>query len=129
MERPGDSQVTAAEAREIRGAFRDLTVTLRDVFGPPSVTLKRRSETSGNFATVATFTPEAIVLPKRQEAVSGANAGMVRVTNAGQMTVAATLDIRRDDRFLLDGRWATVTDVAPEVNAIGYVPVDFTLEG
>ena len=129
MERLGVSQVTPAEAREIRGGFRDLFVTLRDVFGPPELELRRRDEDTGVFETRATFVPVAIRLPNREERVAGANAGMVTATTSATLTVEASLDIQRDDRTEIDGRTAVVTDVAPEVNSLGYRTVDVRLEG
>jgi hypothetical protein len=130
MERPGVPQVTEGEAREIRGSFRDLFVTLRETFGPPAIQLRRRDEATGNFANAGLpFTPESITLPNRQEQVSGQNTGLVSADHAGKMQVKATIDIRRADRFQVDGVTCVVTFVPPEVNAIGYRAVDFMVEG
>ena len=130
MERPGMSQVSAAEARESRGAFRDLFVTMRETFQPPVIEIRRRDEDTGEFATRATFQPATLSLPKRQEQVSGANAGMVATQRDGRFTVEGdAADIQRDDVFQIDGQRAVVTNVDPVANEIGYRSVDFRVEG
>lgn len=129
MERPGIPQVSEAEGREIRGAFRDLYVTMREAFQPETIELRRRSESTGNFATVATFQPETLSLPRVQDRTGATNVGMVRATREGRMSVAGTIDIRKDDRFDLNGRTAVVQWADPVVNAIGYRIVMFELEG
>lgn len=129
MERPGVTQVTTAEAREIRGAFRDLYVTLREVFAPPYLELRRRDPETGEPFTVVTFQPATLRLPDRQERIAGRNAGRVEAINSGTLAVEADLEIHRDDWFDVDGRRAVVTDVAPVVNGIGYRDVDFRVEG
>ena len=80
---------------------------------PPSIQLRRR-DTNGNFANAGTpFTPVRVRLADRLEQTSGANTGMVTVINGGELWLRPARDVRRDDRFALNGVTCEVTRVDP----------------
>lgn len=77
---------------------------------PPQVQIRRRDATSGNFANAGTaFKPVRVRLADRMEQSTGANAGIVSIVNGGELWVRPARDIRRDDRFNLNGVTCEVT--------------------
>lgn len=104
--------------------------TVRTYRATPAIQLRRRDETSGNFADAGVaFVPVKIDLANRMESEGGANAGMVTITSGGTMEVQAGIDIRRDDRFAIDGVWYEIGLVRPATNVYGYRTVELTRLG
>ena len=122
--------ITEAELLELQGIVDEGKDTIRTYRDTPTVQLRRRNATTGNFANAgAAFTPVTIDLANRLEAEGGANAGMVQVTSGGRMEVQAGIDIRRDDRFAIGGVWYEVGLVKPAKNVFGYRDVELTRLG
>lgn len=122
--------ITAAELLELQGIVDEGKDTIRVYRDTPAIQLRRRDATSGNFANAApVFTPVKIDLADRLEQSTGANAGYVQVTNGGTMEVQAGIDIRRDDRFTVNGVTYEVTLVEPAKNVFGYRDVQLTRLG
>lgn len=104
--------------------------TVRTYRATPAIQLRRRDATTGNFANAgAAFVPVKIELANRLETTTGANSGMVQVMSGGTMEVQAGIDIRRDDRFAVDGVWYEVELVRPAENVFGYRRVELTRLG
>lgn len=125
----GTSHLTTAEEAEIRGEFADLYATFQGLNDEPTLTLRRRSTTTGAFTTVATFRPYGLRLLNRAEQESGANAGAVTSTVAGQMRVDGDLTILQDDRFNWNGEPCEVQMVSPDTNLAGLRRVEFAVIG
>jgi hypothetical protein len=122
--------ITEAELLELQGIVDEGKDTIRVYRDTPTIQLRRRDATTGNFANAgAAFTPVKIDLADRLEQSSGANAGLVTVTNGGTMEVQAGIDIRRDDRFTVNGVTYAVTLVKPAKNVYGYRDVELTRMG
>lgn len=80
---------------------------------PPQVQLRRR-DANGTFANAGTpFAPVRVRLADRLEQQAGANTGIVSITNGGEMWLRPARDVRRDDRFALNGVTCEVTRVDP----------------
>lgn len=124
------SYLTAAELLALKPVYDEGKDTIRVYRATPAIQLRRRDETTGNFANATLpFTPVKIDLANRLETEAGANAGQVTVTNGGTMEVQAGIDIRRDDRFAVNGVWYEVGLVRPAANLFGYRTVDLTRLG
>jgi hypothetical protein len=122
--------ITEAELLELQGIVDEGKDTIRTYRDTPTIQLRRRDATTGNFANAgAAFTPVKIDLADRLEQSSGANAGLVTVTNGGTMEVQQGIDIRRDDRFQVSGVTYAVTLVKPAKNVYGYRDVELTRMG
>jgi hypothetical protein len=122
--------ITEAELLELQGIVDEGKDTIRVYRDTPTIQLRRRDATTGNFANAgAAFTPVKIDLADRLEQSSGANAGLVTVTNGGTMEVQQGIDIRRDDRFTVNGVTYAVTLVKPAKNVYGYRDVELTRMG
>jgi hypothetical protein len=122
--------ITEAELLELQGIVDEGKDTIRTYRDTPTIQLRRRDATTGNFANAgAAFTPVKIDLADRLEQSSGANAGLVTVTNGGTMEVQQGIDIRRDDRFTVNGVTYAVTLVKPAKNVYGYRDVELTRMG
>lgn len=122
--------ITAAELLELQGIVDEGKDTIRTYRATPAIQLRRRDATTGNFANAgASFVPVKIELANRLETTTGANAGMVQVTSGGTMEVQAGIDIRRDDRFAVNGVWYEVELVRPTTNVFGYRTVELTRLG
>jgi hypothetical protein len=122
--------ITEAELLELQGIVDEGKDTIRVYRDTPTIQLRRRDASTGNFANAgAAFTPVKIDLADRLEQSSGANAGLVTVTNGGTMEVQAGIDIRRDDRFTVSGVTYAVTLVKPAKNVYGYRDVELTRMG
>ena len=118
--------ITAAELLTLQGVVDEGKDTIRTYRATPSVQLRRRDATSGNFANAgAPFTPVKIDLANRLEQAGGENTGMVTIANGGTMHVQAGIDIRRDDRFAVAGTTHVVTLVKPARDVFGYRDVEF----
>jgi hypothetical protein len=122
--------ITEAELLELQGIVDEGKDTIRTYRDTPTIQLRRRDASTGNFANAgAAFTPVKIDLADRLEQSSGANAGLVTVTNGGTMEVQQGIDIRRDDRFTVNGVTYAVTLVKPAKNVYGYRDVELTRMG
>lgn len=106
--------MTDAEFDDLKPLIDDGMATLQEWNDPPSIQLRRRAEASGNFADAGPpFTPIAIRDAQRMERVAGENTGRITVVNGGELWVRPAQDIRRDDRFTIDGVTHVVTRVLP----------------
>lgn len=121
--------MTSAQFDEFDPLIREGMATLQAYAKPAPIQLRRRDATSGNFANAGpAFTPIDVKLADRLEQVTGANAGRVEIVNGGTFRAFTPLDVRRDDRFAVNGATAEVTLVEP-VKRGGYVTVNFRLLG
>lgn len=101
--------------------------TLQNFLDPEQIALVRR-DAGGSFQTVNVFTPIDVRLANRLEQVTGQNAGIVEIVNGGTLRAFAPLDIRRDDRFTLNGQACIVTLVEDEQRG-GVITANFRLMG
>lgn len=125
-----DPFMTADKLAALQGVVDRGKETIRVYRATPAVQLRRRDATSGNFADAGTpFVPVRIDLANRMETESGANAGRVTVTSGGTMEVQDGIDIRRSDRFTIDGVQYEVTLVKPARTVFGYRDVELTRLG
>lgn len=121
--------LSAATVAKLRRLDRRGDATTQAVTAPPTVTLRRRDPATGNFGTEATFQPYALELADRMEQAGGANTGLVSATATGTMVVDGDLDIRRDDRFTVDGITYRVDLPEPVLTVGGHRTVRLTVLG
>jgi hypothetical protein len=119
-----EAYLSEIEGAAVRDEFFKLFLTGKEMGTTLDITFSRRDPVT-DLSSNIDYTDVQLTLADRQADVSGQGGGAIITVTQGKLSREIPFDPLAGDRFVVDGIWATVVVVYPEMNRVVRADIKF----